>query len=503
MAGSLLDAAKHLRQRDLTGRWPVFHQRGITKRRQGLPGGVSSCSGAIRFDALDCRVVWALRLPVFLMATPKSAQTKGKRSGKWSVACPPTWPLDDLTVVREVDGALGVELLLALYNTRLVAQTPAELRGALFTAHAPRYDAEEAPESVRTAIRVFGRLVANAPSVTDRELAQACRIVAEWAEGNSYRVTAIGFAEVAAHLLPEDAEMANLAGRACRRAADRARAELWYERGWGLARRAGDVQQYVDGHLGFGGLLRDSGEYGRAFKIIKTAGLAARREGMLESAAEALHDAWYLAYLREDLSRAAVLALRASRIYPVHAKRRPYYTADLALLLCRRGLYPEAVDLLHLAMEYLHAPVERLHLYGLLAYAAAGAQDRDAFLRSLREVQAAAERHPEVGGAALAYAAAGAHLTEDWGLAENLILQAIEQTRGDAPATALAERVAQDIAARRPGVRRPPDDDPFVPALRGVVPEAASRLRRWRGPTWRPPKKRQCPDPNITPPPAS
>lgn len=407
------------------------------------------------------------------------------------MACPPPWPLDDLTVVREVDEALGVELLLALYNTRLIAQTPTELRSSLFTPHPPRYAAEEAPEPVRAAITVFTRLVMNVLSVTDRELARACRAVADWAEGNSYSVTSIGFAEVAAHLLPDDAEMANLAGRACRRAANRARAELWYERGWGLARRAGDVQQYIDGHLGFGGLLRDAGEYGRAFKVIKTAGLAARKEGMLESAAEALHDAWYLAYLREDLARAAVLALRASRIYPVHAKRRPYYTADLALLLCRRGLYPEAADLLHLAMEYLHAPVERLHLFGLLAYAAGGAQDREAFLRSVREVQSSAGRHLEVGGAALAYAAAGAHLTGDWGLAESLILEAIERTRGDAPATALAERVAQDIATRRPGIRRPPDDDPFVPALRGVVPEAASRLRRWRGPTWRPSKKRQ------------
>jgi tetratricopeptide (TPR) repeat protein len=405
------------------------------------------------------------------------------------VACPPPWPLDDLTILREVDGDLGAELLLALCNVRLVAQTPAELRGRLFTPHPPRFSTDLAPDVIQNAITVFGRVVAESASLPDSELVRACREVAEWAEDNSHAITAIAFAEVAAHLLPEDAEMANLAGRACRRAGERPRAELWYERGWGLARRAGDVRQYIDGHLGFGSLLRDFGEYGKALKKLKRAGLAARKAGMKESAAEAIHDAWYLAYLREDLARASILALSASRLYPVHAKRRPYYTADLALLLTRRGLYVEALDLLRLAMTQLHAPVERLHANGLIAYAAAGARDEKAFATALRAVQDSAPHHSEVGGAALAYAAAGAHLLEDWDLAGKLISAAIERTQGDAPAAALAERVAMDISTRRPALRRPPDDDPFVPALRGIVPEAAARLRRWRGSTWRPPKR--------------
>lgn len=406
------------------------------------------------------------------------------------MACPPPWPLDDLAILREVDGDLGAELLLALCNVRLVAQTPAELRGRLFTPHPPRFSADLAPDVIQSAITVFGRVVAESASLPDRELVRACRAVAEWAEDNSHAITAIAFAEVAAHLLPEDAEMANLAGRACRRAGERPRAELWYERAWGLARRAGDVQQYIDGHLGFGGLLRDAGEYGNALKKIRCAGQAARKKGMWESAAEALHDAWYLAYLRADLARASVLALRASRTYPVHAKRRPYYTADLALLLCLRGLYQEALDLLRLTTTHLRAPVERVQLHGLLAYAAAGAKDAETYLVSVREVQTHAAHHPEVGGVALAYAAAGAHLAEDWELADSLIAEAREVARGNVTDAALVERFAVPISARRPGLARPADSEPFVSALRGVVAEAAARLRRWRGPTWRPPKSR-------------
>lgn len=423
------------------------------------------------------------------MPPPKAKQTRRKRSGPWFVSPPPNWPLSDLNVLREVDGDTAVDLLLALYNVRLLADSPPELRGNLFRAPAEVTINESAPDRLRDPLRLFSQLVREPTRVRDRDMAAACRAVAEWAEDHSHRVTAIGFAEAAARLLPEDAELANLAGRACRRAGDRPRAELWYERGWGLARKSGDIKQYVDGHLGLGGLLRDFGEYSRALKKIKRAGLSARKKGMRESAAEALHDAWYLAYLREDLSRAASLALRASKVYPIHARRRPYYTADLALLLTRRGLYAEALDLLRLALTHLHAPVERLHVFALIAYAAGGARDYDAFALALREVQDSASRHPEVGGAALAYAAAGAHLMEDWTLADSLISESIERTRGDVTASALAERVAADIAVRRPGIGRPADDEAFVPALLGIVPEAAARLRRWRGATWRPPRR--------------
>jgi hypothetical protein len=61
-----------------------------------------------------------------------SATAQRKRSGQWFVAATPNWPLDDLTILREVDGEIGRELLLALYNARLVAETPVPLRAELF-----------------------------------------------------------------------------------------------------------------------------------------------------------------------------------------------------------------------------------------------------------------------------------------------------------------------------------------------------------------------------------
>ncbi|HEX2079564.1 MAG TPA: hypothetical protein VHG08_17695 [Longimicrobium sp.] len=381
-----------------------------------------------------------------------------------------------------------MDLLLSLYNVRLYAESPPELRGELFTS---RGDARHvnAPDRVRGALEVFAQLLWNPTQVNDLALAAACRAVAEWAEDHSFPVTAVGYAEAAARLLPEDPEMANLAGRACRRAGERARAELWYERGLGLARRAGNVLEYVNGHLGFGNLLRDHGEYGRALRWIKRAGVSARKGGLRESGAEALHDAFTLAYLREDLARASSLVRRAARVYPIHARRVPYLGADLSLLLARRGLYDLALELLQLVQSHLTAPVESLQIWGLTAYAAGGMGNREVFAAALRHVEQMAERYGEASAGALAYAAAGAHLMQDWSTADRLIGEAIRRAAGDTLSEELAARVARDISVRSPGVPPPPEQDPATAALRGLVPEVAARLRRWRGPTWRPRKK--------------
>lgn len=423
------------------------------------------------------------------MPLAKSTETRRKRSGAWFVSPPPNWPLEDLTLLREVDGDTGVDLLLALCNVRLFAEAPPQLRGELFrvTLEAPANEA--APVRLRDALSLFSRLVREPTRLRDREVAVACRAVAEWAEDHSHCVTAVAYAEVAARLLPEDAELANLAGRACRRAGERARAELWYERGGGLARRAGDVQQYVDSRLGYGNLLRDFGEYARALRWVKSAGVSARKTGLREAAAEALHDAYALAYLREDLFRASSLVRRAAKVYPIHARRVPYFAADLALLLARRGLYDLAIELIQIVQGYLTAPVEALHMWGLAAYASGGARDEELFATALHHVEQMGDAYAESSAAAYAYAAAGAQLIQDWDAADRLIGEATRRAAGDTLSEELAARVYLEISTRTKGVPAPPEEDPAVAGLRGLAPEVAARLRRWRGPTWRSRKK--------------
>jgi tetratricopeptide (TPR) repeat protein len=395
------------------------------------------------------------------MPSLPSAPAHRKRSGQWSVAAPPNWPLDELTVLREVDGEVGRELLLGIYNARLFAETPAHLRGELFEVTGNAVLDIPLPDEIRDALHLLFHLPREPRAISERELARACRVIAEWAENRSYSMTAVGFAEVAARLVPDDPELANRAGRACRRAGERARAELWYERGFGLARRRGDVLQYVKGHLGYGSIFRDHGEYGRALKWIKRAGISARKGGHREAGAEAMHDAFTLAYLQEDMSRASSLIRRAARIYPVHARRVPYFAADLALLLSRRGLYGMALELLRVVQAHLTAPVECLQVWGLVAFASGGAGERHVFATALQHIRQVADLYRESSAAALAYAAAGAHLLRDWELAESLITEATERAAGDTLSEDLAARVRRDIALRAPGVPVASEQEPL------------------------------------------
>ena len=345
------------------------------------------------------------------------------------------------------------------------------------------------PAEIGVALHTLFRLPRESRTLSDRELARACRVIAGWAEDRSCFVTAVGFAEVAAHLVPDDPELANRAGRACRRAGERARAELWYERGFGLARRRGDVLQYVKGHLGYGSIFRDRGDYGNALRWIKRAGISARKAGHREAGAEAMHDAFALAYLQEDFGRAASLIRRAARIYPVHARRVPYFAADLALLLSRRGLYGMALELLQVVQTHLTAPVDCLQVWGLVAFASGGAGDREAYETALRHIHQMADLYRESSAGSLAYAAAGAHLLKDWELAESLIEESTVRATGDTLSEDLAARVRRDITMRTPGMPAAEEEDPANITLQGIFPEFIARVRRWRGPTWRPQRK--------------
>jgi tetratricopeptide (TPR) repeat protein len=422
------------------------------------------------------------------MAQPKSAQEDRKRSGPWFVSPPPNWPVNDVSILREVDDPLGAALLLALYNVRLVAETARERRCHLFAGHVAVSLGDDVPGEIRGPLMLFATLMRLPQDVSDGALAHACRAVAEWAEANSRAITSVGYAEAAAHLLPDDPEMANLAGRACRRAGERQRAELWYERGAGLARRAENPLEHVNGLLGFGNLFRDQGDFGRAFTWIRRAGRTARRGGLRESAGEALHDAFFLSYLQDNLLRAATWAERAAKVYPVHASRFPYFAADLALLLGRNGLYHEAIKLLDAVQVHLQAPVEQLQLCAISAWVSGGARDSQRFSEALVRVKQMADQLPYASAAALAYGAAGAQHLGEWALAEELIAAALARV-DNALAARLAARVRADIRARESAVPRPDTSHPGTRNLVTVAEEVHSRVRRWRGPTWRPRKK--------------
>ncbi|HEU0299562.1 MAG TPA: hypothetical protein VFR37_08915, partial [Longimicrobium sp.] len=142
-----------------------------------------------------------------------------------------------------------------------------------------------------------------------------------------------------------------------------------------------------------------------------------------------------------------------------------------------------------IVQSHLTAPVEALQVWGLVMYAAGGAGDQEMYTAALRKVEEMARTYAESSAGALAYAAAGAHLMREWETADKLIAEATRRATGDRLTEDLAARVARDIGARAEGDLPPPDHDPSIAGLLGLVPDIASRLRRWRGPTWRPRRK--------------
>jgi hypothetical protein len=102
------------------------------------------------------------------------------------------------------------------------AQTPPEERQATFQL-TDREAFERlgsacahAPELVE-AFGTFASLIRAPRRVEADQLAEACRLVHEWADERSLRDTALLFAEAAATADPDDPARANDAGRMCRR----------------------------------------------------------------------------------------------------------------------------------------------------------------------------------------------------------------------------------------------------------------------------------------------
>ena len=148
-----------------------------------------------------------------------------------------------------------------------------------------------------------------------------------------------------------------------------------------------------------------------------------------------------------------------------------------------------AVELLRVVQTHLTAPADCLQVWGLVAFASGGAGDREEYDEALRHIHQMADLYRESSAGALAYAAAGAHLLRDWELAETLIGESTARAKGDTLSEDLAARVRRDIAMRTPGGPAAEEQDPANITLQGIFPEFIARVRRWRGPTWRPPRK--------------
>ncbi|HEU0016645.1 MAG TPA: hypothetical protein VFQ45_23385 [Longimicrobium sp.] len=317
--------------------------------------------------------------------------------------------------------------------------------------------------------------------VEPRALAEACRQVALWGEEHGHREVAIHFAEAGALAAPWDARLANLAGRLTRNAGDYHRAELWLERGIGLARERHDYVEHARGHLGMALLCKLLRRDKRARKHFHAAAVTAQKSGREWLAAEAEHDLLAMMIERGYLASGYIHARRALKWYPKHHPRFPLFAADFACLLIRDGKYADASAVLSAAREAVQDPAQRIVIQALHLRAVVGVGD-PLSLTVAREVEQVIEEQA-IESAALE-AAARFHLAEAerglqrWKEAEEnaRVALGIATKRRDTEFQRVLAELLEEVQARYVPV--PPGELPR-PGVAELVEAIGERLVRW------------------------
>jgi tetratricopeptide (TPR) repeat protein len=420
----------------------------------------------------------------------------------WSIPAAPRWPLDDAKLLEElgspvVGEALGAELLRTYAAVRTWAEAGEGERKELFAGRPFRPDDHAGwldGRPLSPALAIFHQLRQRPHLIPVRDVVIACRQVALWAQDHALLQTAVHFSTAAASADPGDPALANLAAKACRRAGDRPRSEMWHERAFGLARATQNVRQYIEAHRSLGRLHIANDRFDLARPHLETAARTARRKGLKKAAGGAYHELLGYATLAGLHRKAVGYGERALHWLPLHHKRTPALAYDLAFLAVNLGAYAAAGGLLNRVVAKIHAPDEQVVVLGTLARACGGMGDVDGFVRAAARVETLARAYPLTGAGALCGAAEGARMLRRWELAAAYASTALETGRGAGAelAVRVATDLASEIAARAPGTPQMEATDRQWGPVTALIDQADVRLEKWRGPAWR--RRRDGPD---------
>lgn len=335
-------------------------------------------------------------------------------------------PFEGFDVLEEAAGHPAAPVLWqALRDVVLWGETPPEERAGLFApgAAARRRDAlqehDPGPE-LAGPLAVLSRLLAEPGSTPAKQVAKACREVSRWAEESGLPRTALEYAYGGAAVLPEDADLAYRVGLLSRRHADYARAESWFRRAIGLARRQRKAQPFALAFVGLGNLYIQRGDYATARRMLDRARRTARRHGLQEVKPMVLHDLFLVSHETKQPVLAEKYAQQAYRAYGPNHPRQVVLAHDVAGFWLTQGQFRRALGVLEAILQVVTQARERLCVLGNIAYAAGGLRDRNVFLDAWIEGWAIIDHEPnapKVASAALDLAH-GAAMLHDWERAE-------------------------------------------------------------------------------------
>ena len=394
------------------------------------------------------------------------APRKPRRRWRWHV--PPALvhgneTLEGTEMLDELSGSVGPAVALALWQSLrdvtlwALVRDPAE-RPGLFSAgaHEARLKALEAAgvdAAVEAPLRALAGISRDPGGTTEQEVLTACGEVSQWADGRDLMATALAFATAAAVAAPANAAAGYKAGRLARRKAEYARAETWFRRTIGLGRQAKDWASYAEAFLGLGNLYIQRGNYPAARRFLIRALRAARRHGLRDIQARALHDLFTVAVDTDQAQEAQEFARLSFRAYGPHHPRLPALAHDLAYFWMTRGRFANALDVFRSVLPLLPHPSEQLLAQADIARAAGAAGNREAFEEAWDQVWSyAGDWHTRQNAAqALLDMARGAASLKEWSRAERAATSAreIAQRREEARVALEAEALLESVARKR------------------------------------------------------
>ncbi|MBV9108513.1 MAG: hypothetical protein JO306_03800, partial [Gemmatimonadetes bacterium] len=216
----------------------------------------------------------------------------------------------------------------------------------------------ETPE-LEQPLATFALLVQTPEAVDAERLAAACEIVQRWADSRGFLLTALYFAEAAALAAPSDASRANQAARAARRRLMRDRAAAWHMRAYRLAQRTGKKREAIWALLGYGAMMRDTGNFEEARRFIERAARRAAGLRKRKEAGMAYHDLYVIAVEQERYTLAVKHARNAFNLYPIRHPSIPRLAHDLGFLFIRLRHFAAALAVITRAIPLMTQSVER------------------------------------------------------------------------------------------------------------------------------------------------
>lgn len=324
------------------------------------------------------------------MKTTRSKASAQRVPRRWRTPPPLTRgseSLEGMEILREIGGEAGVLLWQAYRNVMFWASVEQGERAQLFSpAAADRRSAEIAearlPDEVREPLSAIAGMLEGPDAAEGDTLADACTLVARWAEAEGHVNSALAFTQAASVASPRSARLALAVGQLARRRGDMPRAETWFRHTIMVARQVGDWDSYSRAYIALGNMLIARGNLPAAGRMHIKALRAARRKGLQQLQGMALHDLFVIADEMGRDEQAEEYARQAFRAYGAGHPSLPLLAHDMAYFWMQRGHFAHALEIFQRLEPHVTDSRTRLLLVANIARAAGGVGDRDLFRKA-------------------------------------------------------------------------------------------------------------------------